>query len=752
MLLLRPRPRSLLGVVALVLLVSLLAGVLVRQLIERSRLPIERARELAHGGLYADAEHLYLEIALPGPASLPTLVELLDNHRRLLVVSSRALLAAGASSAIEALAVTSGERRIDALLDAPDLPLDVAALARWWNKVTHGRANERDRDRIAAIADGDSPAPWSNHLLGREAQADDRDEDAAERFAHEATAFDDRREDASAACNQWIDDGNWQRLTRALEAIGLLWERWRVRLPMYLGAMVLGVASTYVTMAVAMAEHAYGFAEKGHAVLDAIYFVVGVGLREELSKALLLLPLVPIVKRWGRRREALACGALVGLGFAVAENVGYFHMGLSTALARFLTANFLHVSTTALLAVAIDDYVRGREAQSGDLSRTLMVVVAAHGLYDFFLSSPSVGAGSFMAMLVFVLLTRRFVDVLRHLPGREGPLLEWFGVGLAVVAGASFVYACTLVAPWQAAAALLEGAAPVGSIASGPYGARVSGWLRGRRWSGVIIGAAQRPPSPPPPRRNVARRAPSPPSRPAWDAENVERGSTFHPDRRADRRDCRDRRSRPWQVQRRSRRRRHMRRRRRRERQPRSLRPSQRNQQRSLPRNQQSRPRRPRRSRRRRRSRRKNLSVRPRRRLCVGRPRRLRTRCATAWRGRGFGSSSPAASSTRASKSAAAMARWRLSRTPGCRRSSRRETFSRQPTKREPLDTYERSHVSARIADDLHALRRCVNQRIVGCKHTSSETGTAEYFRCTVPYPCFVAVSVTGMTRVASSI
>ena len=515
MLLHRLRPRSLPGIVALVLLASLLAGVLARRRIERSRPPIERAREMAHRGLYADAEHLYLEIAQRGPATLPTLVELLDNHRRLLVASSRALVASGASSVIDALAATSGERRIDALLDAPDLPVDVALLARWWNKVSHGRANERDRDDIAAIADGNSPAPWSNHLLGREAEADDRDEEAAERFAREATAFDDRREDASAACSQWIDDGNWQRLTRALEAprfarqvtaevrmheamarrdwrdatswffpsqfegtrtevlllalvsglvwfaicaqIGLLWQRWRVRLPMYLGAMALGVASTYVTMAVAMAEHAYGFTEKGQAVLDAIYFVVGVGLREELSKALLLLPLVPIVKRWGRRREALACGALVGLGFAAAENIGYFHMGLSTALARFLTANFLHVSTTGLIAVAIDDYVRGRENQPGDLSRTLMVIVAAHGLYDFFLSSPSVGAGSFMAMFVFVLLTRRFVDVLRHLPGREGPLLEWFGVGLAVVAGASFVYACTLVTPLQAAAALLEG-------------------------------------------------------------------------------------------------------------------------------------------------------------------------------------------------------------------------------------------------------------------------------------------------------
>src|SRR5258708_25584371 len=104
MLLQRLRPRSLAGAVALVLLASLLAGVLARQLLERRRTPIERARELARDGLYAPAEHLYLDVAPPGTPSLPLLIELLDNHRRLLVASSRALLAAGASSALQALA------------------------------------------------------------------------------------------------------------------------------------------------------------------------------------------------------------------------------------------------------------------------------------------------------------------------------------------------------------------------------------------------------------------------------------------------------------------------------------------------------------------------------------------------------------------------------------------------------------------------------------------------------------------------
>ena len=86
-----------------------------------------------------------------------------------------------------------------------------------------------------------------------------------------------------------------------------------------------------------------------------------------------------------------------------------------------------------------------------------MLVVGAHGLYDFFLSSGSVESGSFLAMFVFVLLTRRFVNVLRELPGKEAPLLRSFIVGLALVAGSTFVYACTIVSPLQAAVALLEG-------------------------------------------------------------------------------------------------------------------------------------------------------------------------------------------------------------------------------------------------------------------------------------------------------
>lgn len=225
---------------------------------------------------------------------------------------------------------------------------------------------------------------------------------------------------------------------------------------------MLGVASTYLVIALSiLEENVLHFAERGQPAADVIYFVLGVGLREEVSKVLFALPLLAIIKRFGTRRDALACGALVGLGFAVEENVGYFQLGLSTALARFLTANFLHMSTTGIAAVAIDDAMRGHSEHTERLdgwSQTLPLVVITHGVYDFFLSSSAMGGASFVSMLTFVLLARRFVNVLSQLPGREGPLLGVFLVGLTVVAGGTFVYASALVGVAHAAASIALGA------------------------------------------------------------------------------------------------------------------------------------------------------------------------------------------------------------------------------------------------------------------------------------------------------
>jgi RsiW-degrading membrane proteinase PrsW (M82 family) len=502
----------------LVLLISAVAGWSASRLAERRRGPLESARALARAGHLLDAEHAYVELARQRPFSLPLLIELLDNHRHIVTVAALPILSAGPPGSPRTLEpLLFEEATIDDLLSSPDLSHDEALLGRYWRAAIRSDVTRDDRDAVTRRADADPPAPWSNHLLAREAQELDDDAGAGERFAREAASFDDRSDDAAAACRIWLEAGNWSRLSSALaqprfakqvptairldEALrrhdwagvarwfvpaqwdgassgvvglvavsGLVWfamcagigrltERWRVRAPLYAVSMGLGVASTFVALAIDLVEEStLGLAEKHMPLADAIYFVVGVGLREELAKALLLLPVAWLVSRIGTRREAFACGALVGLGFAAEENLSYFHMGLSTALARFLTANVLHVSTTALVALALDDHLRGREDRPGNLSRTLMLVILIHGMYDFFLSSSSVDRGSFLSMFTFVLLTRRFVDGIRSLGGNEGPLVQRFCVGLAIVAGASFIYAAVRVGPEQAAMAILQGA------------------------------------------------------------------------------------------------------------------------------------------------------------------------------------------------------------------------------------------------------------------------------------------------------
>ncbi len=521
------RPRGTGGMVLVVLLATLLLGIAADRLATRSQTPLDRARHLARSGELAAAEEAYLAIAGERPGDIPVVIELLDLHAHMLdlkpLLEGHEDLAPepGAQSRVRPV----DESRIDAVVDSPALRGDGATLVGWWRAVIERVSSKEQDEAVRRAADREPPAPWSNHLLGREAQREDDLPAAAKRFAREGASFAGRGGDVDHACSIWVETNDWDALASELEQprfaaqtpasvrmqqamhrhdwlavarwffpaqyegttlgigllaglAGLVWlvicaaigrvdERRAFRAPLYVAAFVLGVAATYLTIALVLVEENYfHFVERGDPASDAIYFVVGVGLREELAKMLLLLPLVPIVQRWGRRREALACGALVGLGFAAEENLGYFHLGLSTALARFLTANFLHISTTGLVAVALDDEVRGRSQEDTSLSRTLPLVVLAHGMWDFLASgSGSFGEiGPYLSMITFYFLARRFVDVIRGLPGREGPLLRVFSVGLAAVAGGTVGYASTLVGPGGAAAARGSGALGVAIV------------------------------------------------------------------------------------------------------------------------------------------------------------------------------------------------------------------------------------------------------------------------------------------------
>jgi hypothetical protein len=236
--------------------------------------------------------------------------------------------------------------------------------------------------------------------------------------------------------------------------LGKLGQRPMFRAPMYLVAFALGVASVVPTvLLIAVEEAKLHLVETGDPARDVLFFVFGVGLREEASKLLMFLPLLPLLRKWGDKLDVLVCGAMVGLGFAAEENLGYLADGnLHNGLGRFLTANFFHMAMTGTLANALDDFLSDREKFAADFSRTSIFIVGIHGAYDFLLSHPEYG-GSYLAMTAFVLLTRMFlhaVDVARRRADRGVTPLHAFVFAVSLVVGVTLAYATLAVGPKMA--------------------------------------------------------------------------------------------------------------------------------------------------------------------------------------------------------------------------------------------------------------------------------------------------------------
>lgn len=516
-------PRSLRWVVVLILLASGACGVFADKL-ARARRPLDaRAAALAHAGKYSEAETLYFSQIEHGTVDVPLMIAFLDAHR---YVNSTPLDEDGRPDLIpikEKKAVTVRDHAIDVMLERVDISPDVALLGHYWNDVGLNRVSEDERHDVERAADLDSPMPFANHLLAREAYYLTRNEDAAHRYLREGVLF-DRKGDIDSAlaileatggfpaigealrdprvdrlASHWmhfryaVEVRDWKRAFRwswvstfggrftlgpLLLAIvsGLAWlifsarlgridERPFVRGPLYLAAFALGMISVYPTdVLIAVQESTLHLEHTGETFHDLLYFLFGVGFREELSKLLLFVPLLPLLLRgfrkgWVTKLDVLVCGTLVGLGFAAVENLLYFEReDLSTAMARFLTANFFHMSMTALTSAALFDFAHEPDKHSFEFSKTLFTVMALHGAYDFFLSAR--GGASYLAMGVFILLAQRFTSAVRDTRERAGrglPLLHIFIGGMAFVVGTSFVYASWLVGPTVAAAVLLEG-------------------------------------------------------------------------------------------------------------------------------------------------------------------------------------------------------------------------------------------------------------------------------------------------------
>jgi RsiW-degrading membrane proteinase PrsW (M82 family) len=208
-------------------------------------------------------------------------------------------------------------------------------------------------------------------------------------------------------------------------------------------AVFSGIISTLPTLfAVYWQQEMMGLSASGGLLHYLSYFFLGVGPREELIKLLFFMPFVPILLRRKQPLEMLLVAGCVGLGFAINENLLYFaQAGPAVAYGRFLTANFFHLSLTALSGLAFCEMCMQPLKKTLPFFGIFVALILAHGAYDALM--PIVIRRFSVSMIIFMLVAVFFFRRLAVL--RQGAT-DTFSMAATLVAGVSILGAVVLVA------------------------------------------------------------------------------------------------------------------------------------------------------------------------------------------------------------------------------------------------------------------------------------------------------------------
>ena len=218
--------------------------------------------------------------------------------------------------------------------------------------------------------------------------------------------------------------------------------------------MIMGALSIVGVMLWYMVEEDLGIEFTPVLPEGVIYAVLGIGLREELFKLLVFAPLIPFLHKKGRRMQLLvACS--VGLGFALAENLGYYGpVGVGGVVTvRFLSANLAHIVWTGMVGIACCRAWSNPRSHGIDFLAQFAIVVALHGMYDAFLMVHEFAEVSFLAMILFVVSNYLFFQEVERYHERTHWPVSTAGiyiVGLALIVAVSMQPLALVLGAWQA--------------------------------------------------------------------------------------------------------------------------------------------------------------------------------------------------------------------------------------------------------------------------------------------------------------
>lgn len=209
--------------------------------------------------------------------------------------------------------------------------------------------------------------------------------------------------------------------------------------------LLLGVVSIWFTLFLLLyQEIGWGLEQSEELIPGIRFFVLGVGFREELSKLICFLPLLPWIVRQRDELAALIVAGCVGLGFAMEENVGYiFRSAGSGTLGRLLMPAPIHIALTGLVGLAAYRACRWPKEWGGQAVAVFLGAVLVHGAYDAFAALPALLEYNIVSYILFCLMQWQFFRELRELRTDRRELVSLsanFITCVALVAAATFVY------------------------------------------------------------------------------------------------------------------------------------------------------------------------------------------------------------------------------------------------------------------------------------------------------------------------
>jgi|GEM_PF-507370 len=219
-------------------------------------------------------------------------------------------------------------------------------------------------------------------------------------------------------------------------------------------AFVLGMMSAILTLfAYMIQERIQGFNDSNadDPMSQIIYWVAGVGLREESLKLLCFIPIAFWILPGKNNLHALILAGMIGLGFACEENFAYFAGESRTDVvwSRFISANALHFALTGVVGFHFFKMISRKGKGWENFLINFLIVVIAHGLYDALLSMPVLADYSSLWIIALALIAYMYFDLLRDhidtagLHRRVSPL-GVFVLGSAMILCSTLIFSAGL--------------------------------------------------------------------------------------------------------------------------------------------------------------------------------------------------------------------------------------------------------------------------------------------------------------------